>query len=211
MAKPYIAVIGNICSGKSTFVKQFSASQPDWYCLPEILDERQRNSLRGPDLYYVYASFFADFYINRHLFSRTIPGPMMQESCLESSSLFPRVYYECDCFTKEKCLRLESKYAEYQKKLPRPDFYIYLHTPMEVLLARAEIRKEPARTVSKLLLPRMQYRLDEWVERHVRPDRLLKITSQDVDMVEIRKILDELPIPIEHPGNHSLQFFVDSE
>ena len=102
MANPYVAVIGNICAGKSTFVNRFSASHSDWCSLPEVLSERQRSSLRGPDPFYLYASFFTDFYIERHTFSRGIQGPLIQESCLESSSLFPRVYYENNCFTRDK-------------------------------------------------------------------------------------------------------------
>jgi len=200
MANPYVVVIGNICSGKTTFVNQFTASHGDWYGQPEVLDEQQRSGLRGPDTFYLYASFFTDFYIQRHLFSREIPGPMIQESCLESSSLFPQVYYENNCFTKDECLALEVKYSESIKVLPRPDFYLYLYAPVDVLLARAEIRKEPARTVSKMLIPSMQARLEDWVKKHVDPDRLFKIDPQAGDIDQITKRLEDLQTQRKHPG-----------
>jgi deoxyadenosine/deoxycytidine kinase len=190
MANPYVTVIGNICAGKSTFVNQFCDVHKDWYGLPEVLDENQRSGLRGPDTYYLYAAFFTDFYINRHLLSRQIPGPMLQESCLESSSLYPRLYYENNCFTHDKYRTLESKYAKYLEELPRPDFYLYLYAPVDVLLARAEIRKEPARTVSKLLIPGMQARLEEWVEEHVNPAILCKVNTQDMNMEQINQKLE---------------------
>ena len=204
MANPYVAVIGNICAGKSTFVNRFSASHREWYGLPEVLSESQRSSLRGPDPFYLYASFFTDFYIERHRLSQEIPGPLIQESCLESSSLFPRVYYENNCFTRDKYCILELKYAKYLKVLPRPDFYIYLYSPLDVLLARAEIRKEPARTVSMMLMPRMQERLEDWVETHVRPDRLFRIDSLDVNTVQIDTIFDALQARLAAPGKLSL-------
>ncbi len=192
MAYPYVVVIGNICSGKSTFIAQFSACYRDWYSLPEILTESHRSTLRGPDTYTRYASFFADFYIDRHQFSRSISGPMIQESCLESSSLFPHVYYENNCISREKYTSLEMKYADSIRALPRPDYYIYLYAPEAVLLARAESRKEPARTVSKLLLPAMQRRLEDWVERHVCPEQLFKVDTQDVDADLFERILGKL-------------------
>jgi deoxyadenosine/deoxycytidine kinase len=201
MADPYVVVIGNICSGKSTFVNQFSACYKDWLGLPEVLSESQRSGLRGPDSFFLYASFFTDFYIDRHRFSRSIPGPLIQESCLESSSLFPRVYYESNCFTRDKCSLLESKYAKYLKVLPRPDFYIYLSAPLDVLLARAEIRKEPARTVSLMLMPRMQDRLEEWVEKHVNPEFLFKVNSLDLNADRINKIGDDLKSRLRTPGD----------
>lgn len=203
MANPYVAVIGNICAGKTTFVKQFSACHRVWYGLPEVLEESQRKGLCGPDLYYRYASFFADFYINRHLLSRNVSGPMIQESCLESSGLFPKVYYENKCITMDKYMVLELKYAKYRQILPRPDFYIYLYAPLDVLLARAENRREPARSVSKMLLPGMQSRLEAWVEKQVDPDRLFRIDTQDVDTSQIHKILDDLHARLEPLGNPS--------
>lgn len=197
MANPYLAVIGNICAGKTTCVQQFSACHKDWYGLPEILDESQRNALRGADHYYLYASFFTNYYISCHVRSRSIHGPMIQESCLETSSLFPRVYYENNCFSKDKYQTLEWKYAKYLRDLPRPDFYIYLYAPLDVLLARAENRKEPARSVSKMLIPGMQSRLEEWVEKHVNPERLLRIHTQDVNIGQINQRLDDLRAQLE--------------
>ena len=90
MANPYVTVIGNICAGKSTFVNRFSACHREWYSLPEVLSESQRSSLRGPDPFYLYASFFTDFYIDRHRFSQEIPGPLIQESCLEFKQPVPQ-------------------------------------------------------------------------------------------------------------------------
>lgn len=204
MANPYVAVIGNICAGKSTFVNWFSASHREWCGLPEILSDSQRSRLRGPDSFYLYASFFADFHIERHRHAREFPGPLIQESCLESSSLFPRVYYENKCFSRDKYCLLESKYARNLKILPRPDFYIYLYAPLDVLLARAEIRKEPARTVSIMLLPRMQDCLEKWVETHVRPDRLFRIDSLKLDKGQIDKVFGDLQARLETPGNRPL-------
>lgn len=204
MANPYVAVIGNICSGKTTFVRQFSGCHEEWYGLPEVLDEGQRSGLRGPDTYYLYASFFTDFYINRHLLSRHIPGPLLQESCLESSSLFPRVYYENNCFSKDKYLSLELKYLTYMQILPRPDFYIYLYAPLDVLLARAESRKEPARTVSIKLLPGMQDRLEDWVEKHVNPGCLYRVNTQEMNAGRIGQMLDDLQTQLKQPENRSV-------
>jgi deoxyadenosine/deoxycytidine kinase len=203
MAIPYVVVIGNICSGKSTFINQFSACHEDWYSLPEVLSESQRSTLRGPNTYSLYAAFFTDFYIDRHLFSRTIPGPMIQESCLESSSLYPAVYYQSNCIAREESITLEAKYAKYINELPRPDFYIYLYTPQEMLLTRAEYRKEPARTVSKILIPPMQDRLEDWVGKNIDPEKLFKINSQDVNMNQIDTVLQDLQRRLKHPGNHS--------
>ncbi len=93
---------------------------------------------------------------------------------------------------RDKYCLLESKYAKYLQTLPRPDFYIYLYAPLDVLRARAEIRKEPARTVSMMLMPRMQDRLEDWVETHVSPDRLFRIDSLDVDTGQIDKIFGDL-------------------
>jgi deoxyadenosine/deoxycytidine kinase len=199
-----VAVIGNICAGKSTFVNRFSASHQEWYGLPEVLSESQRSSLRGPDPFYLYASFFADFYIERHRLAQQIPGPLIQESCLESSSLFPRVYYENNCFSRDKYCILELKYAKYLKVLPRPDFYIYLYAPLDVLLARAEIRKEPARTVSLMLMPRMQDRLESWVETYVEPGRLFRIDSLDINTDQMNKLFGDLQARLKVPENGSL-------
>ena len=90
MANPYVAVIGNICAGKSTFVNRFSASHSEWCGLPEVLSEGQRRSLCGPNSLYLYASFFADFYIERHRLAQQIPGPLIQESCLEFQQPVPQ-------------------------------------------------------------------------------------------------------------------------
>jgi deoxyadenosine/deoxycytidine kinase len=201
MAYPYVVVIGNICAGKSTFIQRFSDGYPDWYSLPELLTESHRSTLRGPDTYSLYASFFADFYIDRHLFSRSIPGPMIQESCLESSSLFPQVYYENNCISKEKYTSLEMKYSKSIRELPRPDYYIYLYAPQETLLARAEVRKEPARSVSRLLLPAMQRRLDDWVETHVQPDRYFKVDTQDLNSGLFDTILSKVQALRKRPEN----------
>jgi deoxyadenosine/deoxycytidine kinase len=185
MANPYVVVVGNICAGKTTFVNQFSADNKDWYGLPEALDESQNNALSGPDMNYLYASFFTDYYINCHLLSRNISGPMIQESCLETSSLFQDVHYENNGFSKDKYDALKRKYSKFLKILPRPDFYIYLYAPLEVLLARADNRKDPSRTLSKKLLPRMQHKLDDWVEKHVNPNTVIKINTHDVNIVEM--------------------------
>ena len=123
---------------------------------------------------------------------------------MSSSSLFPKVYFENNCFTKDKYSLLELRYAKYLKVLPRPDFYIYLYAPLDVLQARAEIRKEPARTVSIMLMTRMQDRLEDWVERHVKPDRLFRIDSLDVNSDQFNKILNDLHARLGVSGNRPM-------
>jgi len=72
-----------------------------------------------------------------------------------------------------------------------------------VLLARAEIRKEPARTVSFKLIPGMQDRLEEWVEQHVHPESLLKINTAEANTVEINAVMDRIQAQLKRTGSHS--------
>jgi len=192
MAKPYVAVVGNICAGKTTFVNRFASRYNDWRGLPEILDEGKVKASNESDSAFLQATFFFNYYVNHHLLSRSIAGPVIQESCIESSSLFPEIYQELGYFSSDKSNALKEKYSVFLLTLPRPDFYIYLHAPLEILLTRAEKRDEPLRTFSRRLIPKMQIKLESWIKNHVDPSSIFRIDTSKLNFIERSSIFDEI-------------------
>jgi deoxyadenosine/deoxycytidine kinase len=190
MAKPYVVVVGNVCSGKTTFVNRFIAMYKQWNSLPENLAEGEwKRPVNVDD--YTLTTFFMIYYASRHLQAQKIPGPLIQESCLETNILYPDAYYELDCISHDQFNLLKLGNSSFIKHLPRPDFYIYLSASLDVLLARAEKRKEPARSLSIKLIPIMQDRMERWIDHEVEPDRVFRIDTGSVDTIVEGSVFEE--------------------
>ena len=180
MANPYVAVVGNVCSGKSTFISQFSSWHEEWQGLPEKLHEGKWEYPPDADGQ-IITTFFLIYYANRHLQAQKINGPVIQESCLETNNLFPEAYYELGNISINQYHILKLGNSTFINSMPRPDFYVYLHAPVDVLLARAETRKEPARTISLNLIPIMQTRLENWIDHHDDQDRIFRVDTGSIN------------------------------
>jgi deoxyadenosine/deoxycytidine kinase len=191
MAKPYVVVVGNVCAGKSTFLKHFAARYGDWRCL---LENSLENVWLKPQQ--VLAAFptsvyFMGYHARYHLEASRCAGPLIQETCLEQSGLFPAAYYELGYFSLGEMQTLQLNYSVFSACLPTPDFYIYLRAPLETLLARADEREEPTRSLSLKLIPVMQNRLETWLAG-LSPARVVTLDTSQTPADEYPDMLEQI-------------------
>ena len=192
MANPFVVVIGNVCSGKSTLVKRFATLYSNWYCLPEDLSAnpwlQQNRSVPA-----LQSSIFSmGYYARQHFIASRHPGPVIQESCLQQSSYFPLMLNEIGDISIDGLKTIQLSYSVFLDALPSPDFYIYLYAPSEIRLARAEFRDEPNRSFSKKLIPIMQAKLDDWLQNSIKSSTVLQLDTSIVNLTDGRGSLDEI-------------------
>lgn len=190
MANPYVAVVGNVCAGKTTFVNRFASLHAGWQSLPETLHVGKWKYPPGADGFTI-ATFFLIYYANCHLQAQKLAGPLIQETCLETNNLFPEAYHELGLISSGQSDLLKLGNGTLIDSLPRPDYYIYVYAPLEILLARADRRKEPARSLSLKLIPAMQERLNEWIDHQVDPERIFRIDTGRIDIVNEEEVFEE--------------------
>lgn len=170
MARPYIAIVGNVCTGKSTLACKLSSAW-GWRLLP--LEQEETNPYRPllfgnlKDLAFRSLTFYLGWRARHHLESASLGGPLIQEGCLQQMDieLFPRAYLELGAIDNTDLLNLQQMYIVLDKTLPYPDLLVYLHAPTDLLVARAGSRNPARSWLAKALIPVLQSRFDQWVKK----------------------------------------------
>lgn len=201
MAKPHVIVLGNVCSGKSTFLNRFASLYPDWNCFPEDLSQNIWLQPNHELSVFHSALFFMGYNARRHLEANGCSEPVIQEACLQHSSTFPQIFYDLGEISSPDLKILQMNYSVLLEIFPLPDIFVYLHAPVETLLKRAEIRDEPNRSLSKKLIPVLQERLAEWIACTLDPSKVIhldmNVTNLLCDDAVFRGVLNEINLRIQ--------------
>ena len=194
MARPYVAVIGSVCGGKTTFVNRFAENHSDWLIQPEQVDSNPYIHLvdQASDMVFRSTMWFMGYYAQRHLIAAHTDGMVMQETCLQTSSLFPGAFFELGFLSLDDLNTFKLSYATLVDCLPEPDLFIYLSAPLEILLERAKHREGPNSFISQALIPVIQPKLDSWIQNEVDPDNVFKIDTRASNLLQDAGIFGEV-------------------
>ena len=183
MAKPYVIVLGNVCSGKSTFLNRFATLYTGWISAPEDLSENTWLQPKHELSVFHSNVFFMGYNARRHREASFYPGPVIQEACLQHSSIFPQVFYDLGEISLPDLKVLQMNYSVLLEIFPLPDIFVCLHAPVETLLMRADMRDEPNRSVSKKLIPALQDRLAEWITCTLDPSKVIHLDTHATNLL----------------------------
>lgn len=183
MAKPYVIVIGNVCSGKSTFLKRFATLNNNWVCFPEDLSDNAWLQPNQTMSVFQSATFFMGYNAKRHLEASRCFGPVLQEACLQHSSIFPQVFYDLGDISLPELKVLQMNYTVFLEFFPLPDIFVYLHAPIDILMKRADAREEPNRSISKRLIPVLQNKLDCWISNTIQSSKIIHIDTNVSNLI----------------------------
>jgi deoxyadenosine/deoxycytidine kinase len=193
MAKYFVLVAGNIGAGKTSLTERLG-QELGWHTAYESVTE-------NPYLADFYADmaawafhlqvFFLGHRAEQHLsLARMERSAMIDRSIYEDAEIFSRAALVLGTVSPRDYETYRQVYDLVVNNLPSPDLLIYLHAPVEVLMARIRERgREIERDLSPDYLSLLESLYDEWLDAFdVCP--VLTIRTDDLDFVNRRTHLD---------------------
>ena len=183
-ARPYVAVVGSIGTGKSTLVRLLG-SRAGWETIEEPVEE-------NPYLQGVYQNleglalrvqaFYLGGRTRQHMRALAIHAPAVQDRCLyEDTEVFAATYHEMGAFDSTDLATLQTLYHALAELLPRPDLLVYVHTPLEVQLERIRRRgREFEQAIDPEFLARLTANYEAWID-HQGWAPVVRIDSSEAD------------------------------
>ena len=167
MSSRLIVVAGNITSGKTTLVTRLSASL-GWRAEFESADDNPylEDFYRDMKLWSLPLQFyFLGHRAEQH--HRAIMGDrsvVLDRSIYENAQVFATMLHESAYISRRDFETYRRLYNAIASQLAAPDLIIYLHAPVDVLLARINKRGRAfERYISKRYLTELGNRYERWV------------------------------------------------
>ncbi|HET7011429.1 MAG TPA: deoxynucleoside kinase [Anaerolineales bacterium] len=168
-ARPYVAVVGSIGTGKSTLVRLLGG-RPGWETIDEPVDENPYlkgvyQNLEGLALR--VQAFYLGGRTRQHMRALEIHGPAVQDRCLyEDTEVFAATYHQMGAFDGTDLQTLQTLYRALAELLPRPDLLVYVHAPLEVQLERIRQRGRAfEEAIAPDFLARLTANYESWIDR----------------------------------------------
>jgi deoxyadenosine/deoxycytidine kinase/nucleoside 2-deoxyribosyltransferase len=168
-ARPYVAVVGSIGTGKSTLVRVLG-DRPGWTRIEEPVEENPYlngvyQNLEGLALR--VQAFYLGGRTRQHMRALELSGPVAQDRCLyEDTEVFAATYHELGAFDAIDLATLQTLYRALAELLPRPDLLIYVHAPLEVQRARIRGRGRAfEQAIDAALLEALNRNYASWIDR----------------------------------------------
>ncbi|MFH1829315.1 MAG: deoxynucleoside kinase [Pseudomonadota bacterium] len=187
MANKYIAIAGNIGSGKSSMVeflcvhfglKSFFEPNDLNPFLPKFFEDMKRWAFHSQMHFLTHK-----FRIHRELDS--YPGTVIQDrSIYEDAEVFAFNLYRQGCMTKEEYTTYRDLYQTMQGAINPPDLLIYLECPIATLKKRIAGRgREMEKNVPDEYLRRLERYYRRWIARYDR-SAILKMSTKKLDYIQ---------------------------
>jgi deoxyadenosine/deoxycytidine kinase/nucleoside 2-deoxyribosyltransferase len=168
-ARPYIAVVGSIGTGKSTLVRLLG-NRPGWTRIEEPVEENPYlngvyQNLEGLALR--VQAFYLGGRTRQHMRALEIAGPAAQDRCLyEDTEVFASTYHELGAFDSIDLTTLQTLYRALAELLPRPDLLVYVHAPREIQQARIHQRgRDFEKAIDAGFLDALNRNYAAWIDR----------------------------------------------
>ena len=188
MARPYLAVVGNIGSGK-TSLANIIASTLDWCLIAEPIQENPYfvgDTYRAlEDIAFRLQVYYLGFRAQQHLKALECAGPAIQDRTIyEDSEVFSETYFERGAYSLPDIENLRRLYAVLARVLPVPDLFIYTYAPINVLQQHILGRNRSfEKSLDEALLIHLQRNYERWIQRQsVAP--VLKIDTSKINYVD---------------------------
>jgi len=199
MATKYIAVAGNMGSGKSSLVgflcehfglKPFFEPNDINPFLPLFFRDMKRWAFHSQMHFLTHK-----FRIHREL--DLFPGTVVQDRTIyEDAEVFAANLYRQGCLTKEEFRTYRDLYEVMTRVINPPDLLIYLECPLDVLKKRIAGRGRGfEKGVSGEYLARLERYYKRWIRRYDRsPILTISSAKKDYlqDFIDRRDLLDEV-------------------
>ena len=199
MKPVFVAVAGNIGSGKSTIAKML-ADNFGWRCFAEPTAENPYLSrFYEPPAEYAFRSqkFFLLSRIVHHETITQGEQPCVQDrSIYEDGEIFARMQRDLGYMTDSEWGKYEALYKTLVADLRAPDLLVYLRASLETL--RARIRNRGHAYETRLMDPRdpylktLQGAYERWIDRYDRSRKLIVASdglNLSADTVHVKKFL----------------------
>jgi deoxyadenosine/deoxycytidine kinase/nucleoside 2-deoxyribosyltransferase len=168
-ARPYIAVVGSIGTGKSTLVRILS-ERAGWTRIDEPVEENPYlngvyQNLEGLALR--VQAFYLGGRTRQHMRALEIDGPAAQDRCLyEDTEVFAATYHELGAFDSIDLTTLQTLYRALAELLPRPDLLLYVHAPLQVQQERIRQRgRDFEQAIDSTFLEALNRNYAAWIDR----------------------------------------------
>jgi deoxyadenosine/deoxycytidine kinase/nucleoside 2-deoxyribosyltransferase len=185
-ARPYIAVVGSIGTGKSTLVRLLG-ERAGWTRIEEPVEENPYlngvyQNLEGLALR--VQAFYLGGRTRQHMRALEIAGPAAQDRCLyEDTEVFAATYHELGAFDSIDLATLQTLYRALAELLPRPDLLVYVHAPRDVQQERIRRRGRAfEQAIDSVFLDALNRNYAAWIDRQGWAP-VLKIDSAAEDYV----------------------------
>lgn len=197
----YLAVAGNIGSGKSTLV-QFLANQYGFRAFLEPNDENPylEDFYRDMQQYAFHSQVFFlthKFRLHQELEGQT--GPVVLDRTLyEDAEIFAASLYESGKFSERDYELYRALYRNMCRSLRPPDLLIYLRCPLATLKKRIFIRnRKMEQDIPTVYLKNLQKKYDDWIKRYDQGELIvletdkLDYTSDLIDRIDVMKRIEQ--------------------
>lgn len=197
----YLAVAGNIGSGKSTLV-QFLANQYGFRAFFEPNDENPylEDFYRDMQQYAFHSQVFFlthKFRLHQELEGQT--GPVVLDRTLyEDAEIFAAGLYESGKFSERDYELYRALYKNMCRSLRPPDLLIYLRCPLATLKKRIFMRnRKMEQDIPTAYLKSLQKKYDDWIKRYDQGELIvletdkLDYTSDLIDRIDVMKRIEQ--------------------
>lgn len=168
-ARPYVAVVGSIGTGKSTLVRLLG-ERHGWTRIDEPVEENPYLSGVYQDLDGLalrVQAFYLGGRTRQHMRALEVSGPAVQDRCLyEDTEVFAATYHQLGAFDSIDLATLQTLYHALAELLPRPDLLVYVHAPLDVQLERIRGRgRDFEQTIDPAFLEALDRNYEAWIDR----------------------------------------------
>ncbi len=200
--RKFIAIAGNIGTGKSTLLEFLTRS----YDISPFYEPNEANPYL-PDFYkdmrrWAFQSqlYFLSNKFRIHQEADRLPGVVIQDRTIfEDAEIFATALHQMRKIDKRDWETYRAFYQNILRAINPPDLMIYLHCPMRTLRQRIRIRgRRMEQNIPLSYLKRLQRLYDQWVEGYSMSEILvldtgkLDFVSDLVDRQDVRERIENL-------------------
>ncbi|MBI3385389.1 deoxynucleoside kinase [Candidatus Gottesmanbacteria bacterium] len=197
MTHPFISVMGNIGSGKTTLDRCIAR-----YLKFHLVEENVANNLFLADFYkdmHRWAFHSQTYYLTEKIKQMLAIKEIIQKKpVVQDTSIYQDVFvfaeaqYEAGNMSQPEFDLYQKIYAMWEKQLPTPDLIIYLKTSVEVVEERINKRARNFEAkVPRWYLVLLNWLLDRWVS-HNKKIPILTIETDGVNIVDSKKDIEKV-------------------
>lgn len=197
MTHPYISIMGNIGSGKTTLIKSIAK-----HLKFHLVEENVAENLFLADFYKEMKrwAFHSQTYYLTEKIKQMIEikeilkiKPVIQDtSILQDVFVFAEAQYEAGNMGKAEFDLYKKIYAMWQDAIPEPTLIVYLKTSVEVVEKRINKRARNFEDkVPRWYLVLLNWLLERWVS-HNKKIPILTIDTDAINIVDSKKDVDKI-------------------